>query len=430
MTLRDEPIEIRAIGEEQFDAALSTAYRAFGTLPGEDDRRYFGARFDLSRALGAFCGDRLVGTSTVLTLELTLPGGAVCPAGGPAWVTTLPGYGGRGIGTRLVLAQQAAMRARGEAVSVLTASVGDLYRRFGYGPATALSTFVVESEHAAFVTARPRTRPEERVRVRPIDVDEARAVLPALYDRLRLRDAGAVSRSRAWWDDHLDDGPHFFQTQAGAGPLFHAVAEDEKGLQGYVSYRSLVELTDGRRACTVCVEELPASTTAGYVALWRHCLDLGLATRVSCRRGRTDEPLRWLLADTRRFVTGGEIDHLWLCLLDVPAALAARGYAAAGELVLGVRDPGLHDGSHAAAPCPVYRLVVDRPGAGGAGCAPTTSPAELEVDRADLGSAYLGNVSFSVLAAAGLVREFVPGACARADRLFRTPRAPYCTTQF
>ena len=430
MTLRDEPIEIRAIAEEQFDAALSTAYRAFGTLPGEDDRRYFGARFDLSRALGAFSGDRLVGTSTVLTLELTLPGGAVCPAGGPAWVTTLPGYGGRGIGTRLVLAQQAAMRARGEAVSVLTASVGDLYRRFGYGPATALSTFVVESEHAAFVTARPRTRLEERVRVRPIDVDEARAVLPALYGRLRLRDAGAVSRSRAWWDDHLDDGPHFFQTQPGAGPLFHAVAEDEEGLQGYVSHRSLAELTDGRRARTVCVEELLASTTDGYAALWRHCLDLGLVTRVSCRRGRTDEPLRWLLADTRRFVTGGEIDHLWLCLLDVPAALAARGYAAVGELVLGVRDPGLHDGSYAAAPCPVYRLAVDRPGAGGAGCAPTTSPAELEIDRADLGSAYLGNVSFSVLAAAGLVRELVTGACTRADRLFRTPRAPYCTTQF
>ena len=176
------------------------------------------------------------------------------------------------------------------------------------------------------------------MRVRPIDVDEARAVLPTLYDRLRLRDAGAVSRSRTWWEVHLDDGPHFFQTQAGAGPLFHAVVGDEEGLQGYVSYRSLTEPSDGRRIWTVCVEELLASTTAGYAALWRHCLDLGLVTRVSCRRGRTDEPLRWLLADTRGFVTCGEIDHLWLCLLDVPAALATRGYAAAGELVLGVRD--------------------------------------------------------------------------------------------
>ena len=35
MTVRDEPIEIRAIGKEQFDAALATAYRAFGTLPGK-----------------------------------------------------------------------------------------------------------------------------------------------------------------------------------------------------------------------------------------------------------------------------------------------------------------------------------------------------------------------------------------------------------
>ena len=56
MLLRDEPIEIRAIGEHQFDAALGAAYRAFGTLPGENDRRYFEARFDLSRALGLSAG--------------------------------------------------------------------------------------------------------------------------------------------------------------------------------------------------------------------------------------------------------------------------------------------------------------------------------------------------------------------------------------
>jgi predicted acetyltransferase len=430
MSLPGEPLEIRAIREDQFDAALGTAYRAFGTLPGEDDKRYFGARFDLSRALGAFSGDRLVGTSTVLSLELTLPGGAVCRAGGLAWVTTLPGYGGVGVATRLVLAQQAAMCTRGEAVSILTASVGDLYRRFGYGPATALSSFAVEREHAAFVSTRPGRRPEEGVQVRPIELDEARTALPALYDRLRLLDAGAVSRSRAWWDDYLDDGPHFFQTQTGGGPLFYAVAEDEGGQQGYVSHRSLTEPIDGRRAWTVCVEELLASTTAGYAALWRYCLDQGLAIRVSCRRGRTDEPLRWLLADTRRLVTGGDIDHLWLCLLDVPAALAARGYAATGELVLGVRDPGLDGRLLRALPCPTYRLVVNRPGAGGAGCTPSTSAAEIEIDLADLGSVYLGNVSFSVLASAGLVEELAPGACARADRLFRTSRAPYCVTQF
>ena len=49
-----------------------------------------------------------------------------------------------------------------------------------------------------------------------------------------------------------------------------------------------------------------------------------------------DEPLRWLLADPRRFRVNALADFLWLRLLDIPRALAAREYAAVGELVLEV----------------------------------------------------------------------------------------------
>jgi NAD(P)-dependent dehydrogenase (short-subunit alcohol dehydrogenase family) len=56
--------------------------------------------------------------------------------------------------------------------------------------------------------------------------------------------------------------------------------------------------------------------------------------------------------------------------------------------------------------------------------------ADLELDVADLASAYLGAFTFTRLAAAGRVRELEAGALARADALFRTPRPPYCPEDF
>ena len=54
-----------------------------------------------------------------------------------------------------------------------------------------------------------------------------------------------------------------------------------------------------------------------------------------------DEPLRWLLADPRRFNVTALYDNLWLRLLDVPRALAARTYGSPGRLALEVTDPFL-----------------------------------------------------------------------------------------
>jgi predicted acetyltransferase len=60
----------------------------------------------------------------------------------------------------------------------------------------------------------------------------------------------------------------------------------------------------------------------------------------------------------------------------------------------------------------------------------TDDDAELELDTADLASAYLGAFDFNRLAAAERVRELEPGALDRASVLFRTPRPPHCVEDF
>jgi predicted acetyltransferase len=121
-------------------------------------------------------------------------------------------------------------------------------------------------------------------------------------------------------------------------------------------------------------------------------------------------------------------DNLWVRLLDVPAALAGRRYAAPLDVVLRVRD-ALLPGNDAA-----WRLVTGDAGADGtygarveraAGGAP-----DLDLDVRELGAAYLGGRSLAALAAAGQVTAARPDALHRAATAFGWPVAPVCPWVF
>jgi predicted acetyltransferase len=181
-----------------------------------------------------------------------------------------------------------------------------------------------------------------------------------------------------------------------------------------------------------------AGGAVAYRALWGFVLGTDLCHTVSCERGRVDEPLRWLLADPRRFRVRELFDFLWLRLLDVPQALAARRYAAAGRLVFEVShifpttatsrylltaEPATSDGPSAAPTLdPAFPALAD--------CHLTRSAPDLALGVDTLAAAYLGGVSFATLAAAGRVREITPGAAAHADAMFASGIAPHCSTEF
>jgi predicted acetyltransferase len=134
-----------------------------------------------------------------------------------------------------------------------------------------------------------------------------------------------------------------------------------------------------------------------------------------------DEPARWRLADPRRLRTTHIGDQLWVRLLDLPAALRARRYAADGELVLEVTD-ALRPRNQGR-----WRL---QGGPDGAACEPTGAEPDLALDVATLGAAYLGGPRLSVLARAGRVAELTPGALGRGDQMLVSEPSPLCTTHF
>lgn len=73
-----------------------------------------------------------------------------------------------------------------------------------------------------------------------------------------------------------------------------------------------------------------------------------------------------------------------------------------------------------------------RPGGGGlaASCLPVTSPADVALDVADLGAAYLGGTKLGALAGAGLVTELRPGAVRQLSAVMSWDPAPWCPVVF
>jgi predicted acetyltransferase len=360
---------------------------------------------------------RLVGTSVVLSLELTLPGSVTIPAGGMTWVAVLPTHRRRGTLRRLVAAQSADMAHRGETVSALIASEGNIYGRFGYGPATSAVSFSVERARAAF--AHPI---RDTGRTVLLTDQEAAVELPTIYERLRRLQPGSVSRSAGWWIEYLHDPEHH---REGGGGMFHAKHETTQGeADGYVSYRIKEEPSGWSSRSTLLVVELLAADPGVYAALWDYILNTDLIHTISFSRGRVDEPLRWLLADPRAHMVTALGDYLWIRLLDIPGALAVRPYRTAGELVLEVDFAFPGPGTERVA------LRAGEAGHDGSECTATARPPDLALGASSLGAAYLGGVSFATLAAAGLVRELRPGFVERADAMFSTSTAPYCVTMF
>jgi predicted acetyltransferase len=112
---------------------------------------------------------------------------------------------------------------------------------------------------------------------------------------------------------------------------------------------------------------------------------------------------------------------MWVRLIDVPGALAARTYEREANLVLEVVDAEASGGR--------TRLHLDA-GPDGATCRETDRSPDLTLDVAALSAAYLGGARLSDAAIATGFDEHLEGALREADGLFRTLDEPWCSTFF
>ena len=386
--------------------------RAFGAaLPIDEELALSREITEFDRTLAFFDGKEMVATAGIFSYEMTAPGGAL-PCGGVTRVSVLSTHRRRGLLTAMMRRQLDDMRERGEPLAALYASEAPIYGRFGYGLATYQASVEIERSHSAFAK-----RATGSGRLSMVDVPTAVGAFTRVWEKARHSQPGMLGLDERWIRNELAD---LEQVREGSSPQYRVLHQTDGNPSGFATYRVKMEWDASGPNGTLRLGMLIATTAEAYAALWRHVLDVDLMARVSAEMRPVDEPLRFLLADSRQPKTRIE-DGVRLRLVDVAAALAGHRYAVEGRLGLRVRDEfcSWNDGP--------YELVG---GPAGAECKPNSGTPDLALDAADLAALYLGGNRFRALFEAGRIQELRPGAIARADAMFATDRAPWCPSHF
>ena len=402
---------VRAVRDaEEYRAALGGIGHYFGWAPTAEDAERFGALLQHERMHAVFDDGHVVAGAGAYGFELTLPGGPT-PCAGVTVVGVLPSHRRRGLLRRMMELQLRDVRERGEPIAALWASEETIYGRFGYGLASLCLNLGIRRRNV-------RIRPElpEEGSVRLVEHDEALRVLPGLYDRIRKRSPGFLSRSRGWWETRtLGDRP---ESRRGAGPLVRALYERDGRPAGWVLYRIAQEgstYEDWKK--TVRVVELQGVDDGARRELWRFLLGVDWTDGIAFEGLAVDDPVL-LLVDRPNELRPRVFDGLWVRPVEVGGALAARGLAGDGRVTLEVTAD-----THFADNVGSWTVEGDR-------VRRTSRRPDVRLDVQGLGMTLLGGFTFAQLARAGRAEESARGGLARADALFRAQRAPWCPEIF
>lgn len=317
-------------------------------------------------------GGNLVGSLRVKDYRQFF-GGAAVPMGGVASVAVDPHARGHGVATALIDAALPAMRERGQVISALYPSVPPLYRGRGWEQAGDY----------------------QRVKLRP----ELFALLPKPASRLVLRQAGeadlsgihdAYLRFASTVDGMLDRSTDPFELPR---LLELDIVEFAPGPDGSVRGYLTADRPEGEKLVTYDLVALDDQTALGLLAnLGRWA---GIMSEISLR---IVDPAWWQLLMVLP-VLHDVVNHPWMLrVVDLPAAVAARGWPAAAYLAPLTVDLDVVD-EHAPWHAGRHRLVVEN---GKVTCEPGGSGAVRMSARA-LGPWFAGSADTAMLRRAGLL---------------------------
>ncbi len=408
-----DPYQLRPITEDEYEPFCRCFARAFGKDYDAEEAKLERDLFDLRRTLAVVHErDGVVGTGLSFGREFTVPGGAL-----PAAHVTAVGVAGthrrRGLLHRLMRRQLSDLREAGtEPVAILWPSEEAIYGRFGYGPASSATSYSAHTRELTVLADPPDGQ------LREVEIADALDTVSGILDVARRDRPGFSARPMEWWRYWSADLESW---RRGRSRLRTVIHDGPDGPDGYALFRIRRDADGSGPQHVVCVEELVATDLISYQQLWQYVCTIDLTRRIEYDLAAVDEPLQYLVSERRR-LSARTSDGLWLRILDVPAALAARRYSRPLEVVLEVTDDVLTGNAGR------WRLRAepDAP----ASCERTDDPADLMLAIDRLSAVYLGGTPLAALAAAGHVDERRPGAVAAASTAFGWHRAPLSIESF
>ena len=348
-------------------------------------------------------GDFPVATIDSWVAPLTVPGGAEIGMWAISGVTVAGTHRRRGIARALLEGELRAAAGAGVAIAGLTVSEATIYGRYGFGSAVPVARFTVDTRRAGWVG------PEPRGRFTYAEREQVAADLGLLHEKARVTRAGRIPGWPARWAGQAGLATTDTDRDKVRGVRYF---DAEGELQGVIVFT--VTEKEGSFRFGLHVRLLVAVTAEALAALWGFALQHDLVDEVTADLRPLDDPLPWLVHDTRG-VTQEVHDHGWLRILDVPAALTARRYSAPLDTVLRVEDPlGFTSGT--------WRLRIDQAGSATVDRAEGADP-DIALDVAALSTLYVGGVRVAALYGAGLI-EATPTLVDDLDRAFISAPVP------
>lgn len=361
------------------------------------------------------------GVYGVFPLTLSVPGPQAAvrpvPAAGLTWVGVHPDHRRRGVLTAMMRHHlEQVHEDDGTHVSVLHASEPAIYGRYGYGLAslelevslgrgTTLTAPGLEDLAAALITCLATVSdPGVPKRMRECHLGSA--------------DLGAVVGDIGYYDRICRQLPEHLRDKEPTRVLF---ARSDGVDVGFAMFRRTHKWERARPAGGLVVHML-VGDPAARLTLLRRLVESDLIATVKVAAVGIDDPLLVWVGGPRATSDVATYDSLWVRLVDLPDALAARAWSAACDVVVEVAD--------ALAPWNAGAWRIHSDAAGAVTVQRTTAAADVSLPVEALGAAYLGGGNLVALHRAGLLAEHRQGAVGELWRAMRADIAPAAAMEF
>lgn len=360
--------------------------------------------------LAAFDGANVVASSGGFPFKMRFNGCTVT-ADGVTAVSTDPGYRRRGAVRALITALMHRARDNGAPVSILWASMGAIYQRFGYGLASTMVDYSIEPRYVQFQFGASSPG--------YVRLFEKSAALPhckAIYRMYCAERTLLLHRGDVFWD---------IMFRRSDDQNVHAAVyfDSEDQPKAYALYQLKWDASiDSDERQIIGVSDFAWCDIESYRGIWEYLASHDLAGSIRWWRAPDDDPAPEMLLEPRRLHrrTG---DAIWLRVNEVETALGARGYDLPGEVVIRIAEDDL---------CPwnvgTYRLAttgevteVERV---------SGSTADLDISINGLASMLSGHTSPSQLHRIGRAHAYDEARLPALDALFATRYRPLCSNMF
>jgi GNAT superfamily N-acetyltransferase len=354
-----------------------------------------------------------------LTLALPGPGGTPeqVPCAGLTWVGVHPDHRRRGVLTAMLRHHFEQVRdTPGTHVSALHASEPAIYGRHGYGLASL--ELAVTLSRGTTLTAPGLDEAAGAVTTRMVTATDPGTARRMHACHLAAATVGEVVGAPDFYERICLEVP---ETQRDKEPWRILFARRDGQDVGFAMFRRNQKWEHSRPAseleCWAVIGD-----PAARLALVRRLVDFDLVGSVKIGNVAADDDLLSWSGGPRATSALDTYDSLWVRLVDLPEALAARTWSAPVDVVVDVADRS--------APWNEGRWRIRTDASGVAEVGRTEAEADLALPVQALGAAYLGGTNLLGLARAGLVTEARPGAARELWHGLRTDVGPAAAVGF